>query len=194
MTSLTSLRHSVVHFDHRLFVDFNSRWTCHFFNVVMPVLTDFQKTKVGLLLVIPAVLAVWVWLRGKRGVRTIVGLAIVVGITDAVSFRILKPLFHRLRPEYTKGLLVILREGKHGLYGFPSNHAVNMFAAAGFLTMAEPVLAPWVAAAGVVIAYSRVYVGAHFPLDVFAGAIFGFFAGLLGGLAFKKLMAKRRRA
>jgi len=187
MMSFARLRHAVVNLDHRLFVDFNSRWTCHFFNVVMPVLTDFQKTKIGLFLVIPAVLAIWIWLRKKRGVRTIIGLAIVVGLTDLISFRVLKPMFHRLRPEHTVGLTVVLREGHHGLYGFPSNHAVNMFAAAGFLTQAEPILAPLVAAAGVVIAYSRVYVGAHFPLDVFAGAIFGFLAGILGGIIFKKI-------
>ncbi|MGF1431203.1 phosphatase PAP2 family protein [Kitasatospora sp. LaBMicrA B282] len=58
-------------------------------------------------------------------------------------------------------------------YAFPSNHAVFGFAAAAGLLLADRLLG-WLALAGaVLLGFARVYVGAHYPHDVFAGAVLG---------------------
>ncbi|MHB2026853.1 MAG: phosphatase PAP2 family protein [Elusimicrobiota bacterium] len=158
----------------------------------MPVITDFQKTKICIFFILPLIISVWIRRRRGRGILTIIGLAAAVGITDFIAAREMKPFFHRSRPEYA-GVPVILREGRHGRYGFPSNHAANLFAAAGFLSEAEPILLLPVAVVGLIIGYSRVYVGAHFPLDVLAGALFGWFFGAALGRLFKRVLVRAPR-
>ena len=63
----------------------------------------------------------------------------------------------------------------HGTLGasFPSGHAATSFAGATFLALAAPRLAPALFALAAAVAYSRVYVGVHYPLDVVAGAVLG---------------------
>jgi len=61
---------------------------------------------------------------------------------------------------------------------FPSGHAATSFACATVLSAYEPRLAPlWVVLASAV-AFSRVYVGVHYPLDVICGAALGVGVGL----------------
>jgi undecaprenyl-diphosphatase len=61
---------------------------------------------------------------------------------------------------------------------FPSGHAATSFACATVLTAYEPRLAPlWIVLASAV-AFSRVYVGVHYPLDVIGGAALGVVVGL----------------
>jgi undecaprenyl-diphosphatase len=56
---------------------------------------------------------------------------------------------------------------------FPSGHAASSFACAYVLSKTVPRLAPVVYALAALIAFSRVYVGVHYPLDVLAGAVLG---------------------
>jgi len=56
---------------------------------------------------------------------------------------------------------------------FPSGHAATSFAAATMLSLSFPRFAPFLYVLAAAIAFSRVYVGVHYPLDVIGGAALG---------------------
>jgi len=77
----------------------------------------------------------------------------------------------------------------------PSGHAATSFAGAAVLAYLFPRALPWLAILAVAIAFSRVYVGVHYPFDVLAGAVVGASVGALVVLALKvplKLSGVRR--
>jgi len=73
---------------------------------------------------------------------------------------------------------------------FPSGHAATSFAAATVLAFAFPRLAPALFVLAAAVAFSRVYVGVHYPLDIVGGAALG----VLVALALRALLHFRRRA
>jgi membrane-associated phospholipid phosphatase len=73
---------------------------------------------------------------------------------------------------------------------FPSGHATVAFACAVMIALLVPRLAVPVLLLAAAIAFSRVYVGVHYPLDVLAGAALG--AGL--AIALRRLAAVRLRS
>ena len=64
-------------------------------------------------------------------------------------------------------------------HSFPSGHAATSFAAASILTAFAPRFAPAWLLLAVAIAFSRVYVGVHYPLDIVGGAVLGVVTALL---------------
>lgn len=120
-----------------------------------------------------------------RSITIVMALALMIAASDQLS-NISKYGTHRLRPSHTpeiEQMVHSVNDYKGGQYGFYSGHASTNFAIAVYLILflrrkhlwLIPVLLVWAS----IMAYSRIYLGVHFPGDTLAGAIAGV---LLGGL------------
>ena len=135
----------------------------------------------------------WIWIPGyvilaillfrKRGVRSgttaIIIIAFLIILTDQTCASVLKPTLCRLRPSSPdnpiSALVTLVNNYHGGQYGFPSCHAANTFALAIFLSLqfncryATVALICW----SLLVSYSRIYLGVHYPADILGGFVVG---------------------
>ena len=115
---------------------------------------------------------------------------VVVSLTDVISTQLFKDYFERLRPSHDPivhhylHFYMIAPNNPYlgGQYGFVSSHAANLAALFAFIfpylkkyTYSIYALGSYV----FLVAYSRVYLGVHFPSDVLCGALLGMAIGWL---------------
>lgn len=104
-------------------------------------------------------------------------LALAIGLASLMSDAILKPALGRLRPyDTTADVRVIDR--RSDTKSFPSGHAANAFAGAYALARLWPAATVPLWALAILVAFSRIYVGVHYPLDVVSGALVGLACGI----------------
>ena len=105
-------------------------------------------------------------------------LALFIVLIDLSGAHAIKEFAQRLRPSWQADLSPVVHlVGGHrgGMYGFISTHTAYAFALATFAAMAVRgrfLTVAWFGWA-LVVGYSRVYMGLHFPGDVLCGAVWG---------------------
>ena len=130
------------------------------------------------------VLAAWLLYKGGSKTRFAILLILVaVAVGDAVNTNLLKPFFQRPRP-FSSLEQIFVFKGQvwttatawfkdQKTLSFPSNHAVNTVAAATVLIRYHRRWWPFWLGLALLVCYSRVYMGVHYPGDVAAGALVG---------------------
>jgi undecaprenyl-diphosphatase len=122
-----------------------------------------------------------VWKRDA--IWIVISALVCVILSDQISAGLIKNLAHRLRPSHIaewNSKIHLVREYAGGLYGFVSSHAANSFAFALFSSLVlknrfyTVIIFTW----AILLSYSRVYLGVHYPLDVVGGAIVGLLLAL----------------
>ena len=171
-------------------------WTLgnNVFDIVMPFLTDLNKTLLGKFLA-GSIWVLLVWKGGKKGRLVAFFLIPLIVLSDQLSSSLVKKIITRPRPCHTIDgirmvenirLLVDCGSG----FSFPSSHAVNNFAAASYFSY---FYRRWTWAFftfAALVALSRVFVGVHYPSDIVGGAIIGTACGALI-IGIWKIMAKQ---
>ena len=175
--------------DYFLFSKMNGQWHSSFFDWSIPFIREsYLWIPFYFFLILFATinfkLKGWYW---------VLFFLMNVIISDTVSSKIIKNYFDRLRPcrepalENTVRFLVSYCPVSSS---FTSSHAVNHFAAAMFIftTFKRAVSPTWAVVFlwAFFISYAQVYVGVHFPLDVFCGAIIGLIIGYIPAKIFNK--------
>jgi undecaprenyl-diphosphatase len=108
----------------------------------------------------------------------VLGVALLITMSDQASVHLFKETFERLRPchqPHLAGMIHLVNDYCGGPYGFVSSHSSNHFAVAVFTSLWIRRSWYWALALlwAAMIAYSRVYLGVHFPGDIIGGALLG---------------------
>ena len=181
-----ALPQSLIELDHKVWYYLNVLWRNDFLDAVVPYLRN-QWTWAPLYLFL---LLFTVGNFKRAGFIWCLFFLLTFALADKISAAWLKESFQRIRPcndaSLAKMVHIIVPCG--GGYSFPSSHATNHFALGFFaaITLQKRVKAVWWMAIfwAASVSYAQVYVGVHFPLDVFCGAILGMIIGSVTALLF----------
>ena len=135
----------------------------------------------------------------KQAIGFILTLIFSVALADQVASSVFKPLIHRLRPCHELSLQALIHPVVEcgGPYGFVSSHASTTFALAASLWLMLGKRHPWLRWGflwAAVVSYSRIYVAAHYPLDVLAGTGTGVLSAALCVLILHKIQARSEKS
>lgn len=172
----------LIQLDKYIFHFINSSLANPITDFIMPIITSFHYW-----LPLYIIGIAYLLLRYKlKGLYILIILLFVVGLCDLLNAQIIKEYFMRIRPCRALDnvhLLIHCGQGK----SFPSNHAVNNFAAATILShYFKRKISIFFIIAGL-ISLSRVFVGVHYFGDILAGSLFGFLVASFFLILFSKI-------
>ena len=168
------------HIDHSLFLFLNGKHNA-FFDAFMAQTTKSMLWMPLYLIFLYLVIRQYKW----KTMLVVVMAALMLLVSDQLA-NLAKVTFERLRPSNEPGLPVhIVNAYKGGLYGFYSSHASNTFSIAVFLVVLLIkrfkwigwITLPW----ALLMSYTRIYLGVHFPGDILSGILMGCLIGYFFG-------------
>ncbi|GAA2849693.1 hypothetical protein GCM10010517_07090 [Streptosporangium fragile] len=134
-------------------------------------------------IVLLAALLVWAWWRARRQDARAMAAAVIGPVAVVVVYllsEVLKNIVQEERPcRAVPGVAALAPCPEYGDWSFPSNHSVLAAGAAAVLLLAWRRATLPLLALAVLAAFSRVYLGVHYPHDVAAGFLLGVVAAPL---------------
>lgn len=173
--------------DHQWLLALNNDYATFWDNVML--LVSAKTTWIPFYI---AILMVVIKNWGKNSWLIIVGLILCIIIADQTASGLLKNIVQRPRPfldPSIQNMVVLVDNYKAGGYSFVSSHAANAFGLATLtsLLLRNRIFTFSVLVWATIIAYSRVYLGVHFPGDIVGGAIVGSVAAYIVYFILKKI-------
>ncbi len=157
--------------DVAIFFFINQTITNPIFDWLMPLITDLNHNIIARIVVIMWI-GLIIWKGGNKGRITVGVLIFVIIGSDQFNSVILKDIFGRIRPcKALEGVRLLVDCG--GGLSFPSSHAVNNFAGAAVISHFYRKQAKYWYAFAALVAFTRTYVGVHYPSDILAGGLIG---------------------
>src|SRR5882724_4109706 len=162
-------------FDETLFLFLNGKHS-PFFDVLM-----YWASNEFFWIPLYILLFLFLFLRYKKfSWYILICVSLLIASSDQLSSNLIKNLVQRPRPSHVlslAGRVHLSKAGAGGEYGFVSSHAANSFALALFLVLLLPrgnsaikyLLIGW----ALLVSYSRIYNGVHYPGDVLCGILLG---------------------
>jgi undecaprenyl-diphosphatase len=138
------------------------------FDKFFPFITEVKNWYIAYIIL----LGICYFKGGRIGKISCVAAILLIVLSDQLSSFFIKDLVSRVRPCIALTDVRILT-GCTNSYSFPSSHAVNNFAVSVFFLRIYPKFKWLLLVSASLIAFSRVYVGRHYPSDVIGGAIIG---------------------
>lgn len=172
--------------DHALLLLLNQEWRAPLLDLLLPVFSLRS-----LLFAILSVLLVWRFKkRGRSQTVYFMLLVLTMGATDLACNKI-KHAVGRLRPENAVGgtyymesekwlrLPADMAPDRERGTSFPSAHAANSAALAFMAAMLWPRVRKGIVALPLLVGWSRIYLGKHYPVDILGGWLLGLLMGWL---------------
>lgn len=129
----------------------------------------------------------------RKGLILVLFLFLTLVLTEQISVNVFKEGIQRLRPCHQPDLTKQIRlvaDHCGGRYGFVSTHATNAFGIILFSLL--HIKKYWFVLAGLawamIVSYSRIHLGVHFPGDVAGGILLGSLIGLFTFILSKKIL------
>ena len=162
----------ILYLDHKLFFFINQELSNPIFDFIMPL---FDNPKYW----ITPILLCWIMLcikDKKNRYKLIILIPLVILLSDQFGLFI-KNYTLRERPWYYFGTELVNHFGSSGgkHKSFPSNHAANISGIATIFSYIYFAKRNIFWSVAFIIMLSRIYIGVHFPIDVLAGMLIGFF-------------------